>query len=289
MSGEQAYLELLQRVLSDGTPTKDRTGTGTLSVFGERLEFDLSDGQVPLLTTKQVAWKTCLKELCWFLRGETDTRKLQAQNVHIWDGNTSRAFLDARGLRDYPEGDIGPGYGFQWRHFGAEYTNCEAARGAGGIDQLQNVLDLIKNDPTSRRIYFTAWNPAALDKMALPPCHVAAQFYVREGRLSCQVYQRSVDCFLGLPFNLFSYAAMTHLFAAWCGLTAHRLIFCLGDTHIYNDHIEAVREQIGRAPFSPPRLTIRAAHEKTLDTIEYTDFDLVGYESHGKIVAKMSA
>lgn len=296
MSGEAGYLALLRRILAEGCPTEDRTGTGTLSLFGERLEFDLSGGQVPVLTTKQVAWKTCLKELCWFLRGETDARKLQAQNVHIWDGNTSREFLDSRGLTHYPEGDIGPGYGFQWRHFGAEYTTCEAPRPQSryssrvvGIDQLQNVLDTIKTDPTSRRIYFTAWNPAALSAMALPPCHVAAQFYVREGRLSCQVYQRSVDVFLGLPFNLFSYAAMTSLFARWCGLEPHRLIFCMGDTHIYKDHIGAVREQLTRTVYPFPRLIIKeSADAKTLDDIEYTDFDLTGYQSHGKIAAKMS-
>jgi thymidylate synthase len=300
LTNEPAYLALLQHVLDHGHDRPDRTGTGTRSVFAPPpLRWDLTQGRAALLLTKRVAWKTCLKELLWFLRGDTDARTLQAQGVRIWDGNTSRAFLDARGLTHYPEGDMGPGYGWQWRRFGAPYATCEGAK-ADGIDQVANVLDLLRTDPYSRRIFLTAWNPAALDAMALPPCHVSAQFYVdaRTRGLCCHVYQRSVDCFLGLPFNLFSYGALTALLAKKAGLHPQALVISMGDAHVYRDHFDAVRAQLDRrrsapdaAAAAPPTLTVSDAVVdlpwEDLDVAAH--FDVRGYDPMPAIPAPMSA
>ena len=288
-NGEKGYLKLLNRVVG-GERRTDRTGTGTRSLFGAQLRFDLRDGQVPVLTTKKMAWKTCIRELLWFLRGSTDSKELEAQGVKIWQGNTTRAFLDARGLTDLPEGDIGAGYGFQWRHFGAVYTDCYADYSGQGIDQLKYVEDLIKNDPNSRRIFMTAWNPEAIDRMALPPCHVSCQFYVSQDGLSCHMYQRSADCFLGLPFNIMSYGVLTHLLASRAGIQAKELVISIGDAHVYNDHLNQIEEQYHRIPYPFPKLVLND-RLKTLDWSEMTveDFDLDGYQCHPAIVAPMSA
>lgn len=293
---EQGYIDLLQRILDTGVQRDDRTGTGTLALFGHQLRFDLMGGTLPVLTTKRVAWKTCLKELLWFLRGSTDANELAAQGVHIWDGNTTREFLDKRGLMRLPEGDVGATYGFQWRHFGADYTDCTADYKGKGVDQLSYVVDLLKNDPFSRRIFMSAWNPAALDTMALPPCHVSAQFFVHVGKdgvkhLSCHLYQRSADCFLGLPFNIMSYAALTHLLAKKVGdgMVAHELIISTGDTHLYLDHVEQAKIQIQRKLRPFPTVTIDdAVTAKDWGEITLDDFHMKGYDPHPAIQATMS-
>lgn len=289
---ETPYLNLVRSILNHGESREDRTGTGTLSMFGHQVRFDIRES-VPLLTTKFVPWKSCIKELLWFLKGHTDSRELEADGVGIWKGNTRREFLDQRGLTDLPEGDIGAGYGFQWRHFGAEYTNCEADYTGCGHDQIKEVIRQLKHDPMSRRILFSAWNPAALNRMALPPCHVLCQFYVsmKTGSpvLSCHMYQRSQDVFLGAPFNIFSYTALTYLLAKICGMTPGELVITTGDTHIYKDHIEAMREQIRRMPLAAPVLTVAdAVAEKSIDDITIDDFSLEGYFYHPRLYGKMS-
>ena len=293
-STDRTYCDLIQDILAHGHTRTDRTGTGTTSVFGRQLRFDLS-GSIPLLTTKYVPWKAVIKELLWFLRGDTDASKLAADGVRIWDGNTSRAFLDGRGLGHLPEGDIGAGYGFQWRHFGGAYKTCkETYDNTIGYDQVAAVLDQLRCDPFSRRIFMSAWNPSALGDMALPPCHVSAQFYVEEDKnghrfLSCHMYQRSVDTFLGLPFNIMSYATLTHIFATLTNMYPKELIISTGDTHIYSDHVEQVKTQIDRIPYSAPLLVVNPAiAEKRLEEITIDDFDVVGYFHHGVLKGKMA-
>ena len=293
-SADHVYADLIRDILSNGRHRPDRTGTGTLSVFGRQLSFGL-DGRIPLLTTKYVPWKSVIKELLWFLKGQTDASILKSQGVGIWDGNTSREFLDARGLGHLPPGDIGAGYGFQWRHFGGAYKTCKDTYDSTiGVDQVADVLRQLRTDPFSRRIYMTAWNPAALDSMALPPCHVSAQFYVdvdEDGvqRLSCHMYQRSVDVFLGLPFNIMSYAVLTYIFATMCDMKPRELVISTGDTHIYADHIEQVKMQLHREPYMEPVLQVDAdIAGKTVDELVIEDFDVVGYFHHGVLKGKMA-
>jgi thymidylate synthase len=241
------------------------------------MHFSLNDRRVPFLTTKRLAWKTCLKELLWFIRGQTDNALLQAQGVHIWDGNASAA----------ANGDLGPIYGFQWRNFGGEYPATDTSR--KGVDQLQLVIDALK-DPeqrTSRRLIISAWNPCQLPEMALPPCHVLAQFHVTDGtRLSCSLYQRSGDVGLGVPFNIASYSMLTHLLAHHCDLDAHEFVYHLGNAHIYDDHVTALKEQCGREPHDFPRIAIRALHDDIND-YELSDFEVQGYECHDAIAMTM--
>jgi thymidylate synthase len=288
------YKNLIQDILQNGSTRDDRTGTGTLSVFGRQLRFDIQHS-IPLLTTKLVGWKSVLKELLWFLKGQTDATILKNQGVGIWSGNTSREFLDSRGLNDLPIGDIGAGYGFQWRHFGAEYVNCSADYTQKGFDQIQTILDQLKNDPMSRRIFMSAWNPSALNRMALPPCHVSAQFYVsidpstQQKYLSCHMYQRSVDVFLGLPFNIMSYASLTYLLAAMTGMQPKELIISTGDTHIYKDHIDQVKSQLQRSSTPSPILLVNPeVVHKTIEDVQLDDFDVVGYFHHPILSGKMS-
>ena len=290
---ERGYLDLLRELAdkrgkSAAPPRKDRTGTGTYSVFGRQLRFDLSDGRVPAVTTKRLAWKSCLEELLWFLRGSTDSRELKSS---IWRGNTTREFLDARGLSRLPEGDIGAGYGFQWRHFGAVYETCEKDYRGQGVDQIAKVEEAIREDPTSRRIFMTAWNPAALEDMALPPCHVSAQFYVDDdGKLSCHLLMRSADVFLGLPFNVFSYGTLTHLLAKRAGLDARELVVSIGDAHLYLDHVDAAEQQLAREPYPAPRLRVSdAVLAKDIGSLTFPDFELLDYVHHPAIAARMSA
>jgi thymidylate synthase len=291
-SEEYQYLNIIHKIISTGTWEEGRNGR-TKSIFGEMMRFSLANGRIPILTTKRTAWKTCLKELLWFIRGETDNRLLQEQGVHIWDGNTSREFLDLRGLNHYREGLIGPGYGFQWRHFGGEY---DATTGKGlatglGIDQLRQIIDALK-DPaqrTSRRLIMTTWNPLQLDEMALPPCHMICQFNVHGGnKLSCAMTQRSCDELLGVPFNIASYSFLTHLIAHHCGLEAHEFVYFKGNCHLYEEHIEAATTQLQRTPFAFPTLEIRNLRENIEDYI-VDDFVVSGYESHEAIKAKMVA
>jgi thymidylate synthase len=292
---ELQYLNLIQKILDRGTLEQGRNGN-TLSVFGESMRFSLEGGKIPILTTKKTAWKTCLKELLWFIRGETDNKLLQKQGVHIWDGNTTREFLDSRGLHLYPEGMIGPGYGYQWRNFGASY-NCftgkslDAEHPFDGIDQLQNIIDQLKNPETrnSRRLIMTAWNPKQLDQMALPPCHIMCQFNVHDGnKLSCAMFQRSIDTILGQPFNIASYSFLTHLIAKHCGLEAYEFVYFMGNCHLYENAIDAAKLQITREPYPFPTISINQVRENIND-YQVEDFEIHNYQSHEAIKVKMIA
>jgi len=284
---ENQYLGLIKDVLDEGVMTTGRNG-GTKAVYGAAMHFSLENGRLPLLTTKRVAWKTCLKELLWFIKGSTNNEELRNNGVHIWDGNGSREFLDSRGLNHLAENDLGPVYGHQWRHFNAAYTDCQTDYSGKGVDQLQYVINCLK-DPeqrSSRRIVMSAWNPCQLAEMALPPCHVLCQFNVLGNRLSCSLYQRSGDIGLGVPFNIASYSFLTHLLAKHCGLVAHEFVYFLGNAHIYDDHFDALEEQIKRSPKSFPSISI-ARQCESVDEYEMEDFVVEGYEPHGKIVMEM--
>lgn len=287
---EEKYLQLMRILLEKSTlgeePRGDRTGTGTYSKFGHMIEFDVSES-VLLLTTKKMAWRTCLKELLFFVSGSTDTTLLEELNVVIWKGNTSREFLDDRGLEHYPKGDMGPAYGFQWRHAGADYTTCKEDYTREGIDQLSNVIEEIKENPLSRRHIVSAWNVMQIPMMALPPCHVMYQFYVEGEHLDLLFTMRSVDVFLGLPFNLFSYNCLLYMVAHVCGLKPRKLIFQGGDTHIYSNHVEQVKEQLSREPFTAATLSF-ARQIDNIDDFTLDDFILDGYESWPRIRAKMA-
>ena len=289
MHQEQQYLDLIKNILDNGTWEEGRNGR-TKSIFGNMMRFDLTNGKIPILTTKKTAWKTCLKELLWFIRGETDNKLLQDQGVHIWDGNTTREFLDSRGL-SYREGLIGPGYGFQWRNFNASYDAETGSSSEKGIDQLQQIIDALK-DPaqrTSRRLVMTAWNPCQLNEMALPPCHILCQFNVHDGnKLSCCMFQRSSDFFLGIPFNVASYSLLTHLIAKHCGLEAYEFVHFMGNCHIYENAIDACKLQITREPYPFPTVSIKQVRENINDYI-VDDFVLENYQSHDAIKVAMVA
>jgi thymidylate synthase len=291
MQEEQQYLDIIKNILDNGTWEEGRNGK-TKSVFGSTMRFDLSNGKIPILTTKKTAWKTCLKELLWFIRGETDNKLLQEQGVHIWDGNTTRDFLDSRGL-SYREGLIGPGYGFQWRHFNAPYDASSGTKmvSSEGIDQLQQIIDALK-DPgqrTSRRLIMTAWNPCQINEMALPPCHIFCQFNVHDGnKLSCCMFQRSCDFFLGVPFNIASYSFLTHLIAKHCGLEAHEFIHFMGNCHIYENAVDACKLQSLRTPYPFPTVSIKQVRENISD-YSVDDFMVDGYQSHDAIKVAMVA
>jgi thymidylate synthase len=301
MHEEYQYLNLIRDIIEKGTWEEGRNGK-TKSIFGNMMRFSLQNGQIPILTTKKTAWKTCLKELLWFIRGETDNKILQDQNVHIWDGNTTREFLDSRGLQHYREGLIGPGYGFQWRHYNATYdvenggVKNEGVKNEGvdanqGIDQLQQIIDALKdpNQRTSRRLVMTAWNPLQLNEMALPPCHILCQFNVHDGnKLSCSLYQRSCDTPLGSPINIASYSFLTHLIAKHCGLEAYEFVYFMGNCHIYEDHVDQMKIQIERIPFEFPKIEIENKRDNIND-YEINDFVLKEYQSHESIKMKMVA
>jgi len=287
---ELQYIYLIKHILDRGSDEVGRNGI-TRSVFGTHMRFSLENNSIPILTTKKTAWKTCLKELLWFIKGETSVSSLQEQNVHIWDGNADKAFLESRNLGHYEEGDLGPIYGFQWRHFGAEWSNSSAQYEGKGIDQLQMIIDQLKNSNTrtSRRLVMTAWNPTDLDKMALPPCHILCQFNVHGGdKLSCSMYQRSGDVGLGVPFNIASYSFLTHLIAAHCDLVAHEFVYFLGNAHIYDDHYDALKEQIRRKPFAFPTLKKITKRENINDYV-VSDFVVDNYLCHDKIHMEMRA
>jgi len=292
---EKQYLDLIQEIISEGFEEVGRNGA-TRSIFGRSMRFSLKDNKIPILTTKKVAWKTCLKELLWFIRGETNTKILKDQGVHIWDANTSREFLDSRGLKLYPEGIAGPIYGYQWRNFGASY-NCFTGKQLtdnhpfNGVDQLEQIIEQLKNPETrnSRRLIMSAWNPKQLDQMALPPCHVMCQFNVHSGnKLSCALYQRSGDFPIGIPFNIASYSFLTHLIAKHCGLEAYELVHFVGNCHVYDDHIEPVKEQLTREPYQFPTLSIKELRENIND-YQLEDFEIINYQSHDLIKMKMVA
>lgn len=292
---ENEYLFMLQNILDYGSKREDRTGTGTYSKFGTTLSFSLKNNTIPMLTTKKMFARGVIEELLFFLRGESDTKKLEEKGVNIWKGNTTREFLDKTGLQHLPEGHMGKMYGHQWRNFGghdeiADYQSGAYESTPTGIDQIQNVLDLLKNDPNSRRIVVNAWNAKDLNKMCLAPCHPMFQFYVTDNKLSCLFYMRSADAFLGLPFNLLSYAILTHIIAHTVGMEAKELIFMGGDTHIYSNHVEQVRTQIARESYPFPTMLIhKELHNiKDIESLQFSDFEIQNYKSHPAIKAEMA-
>lgn len=301
----KAYLNLLQDILDNGEVRDDRTGVGTRSVFGRQLRFNLQES-FPAVTTKKLAWKACVGELIWFLEGSSDERRLaeithgtREGSVTIWTPNALAHYWKPKAQF---EGDLGRVYGVQWRKwrkhklrgegtfnddFGNSYRRRTTTQ-VQEIDQVRKLIDGIKQDPYGRRHIISAWNVAELDEMALPPCHVMSQFYVsKDGKLSCHMYQRSVDVFLGLPFNIASYALLTHMVAQVCGLMVGELVISTGDTHIYNNHIEQVKEQLAREPLHAPQLQLNP-NITDIGAFTMKDIDLVGYESHGPIKAPMA-
>ncbi|GAA6008391.1 hypothetical protein JCM10207_000110 [Rhodosporidiobolus poonsookiae] len=317
---EQQYLDLVRAIVERGEKRADRTGTGTVSLFAPpQLRFSLSkpsssssssadtDAEptlvLPLLTTKRVFSRGIIEELLWFVAGATDSKLLSDKGVKIWDGNGSREFLDKVGLGHRAEGDLGPVYGFQWRHFGAEYRTAKDSYEGEGVDQLAEVIRKIKENPTDRRIILSAWNPADIPKMALPPCHMFCQFYVNlpppdsppsvKPRLSCLMYQRSADLGLGVPFNIASYALLTHMIAHVTNTTPHEFILQLGDAHVYLDHVLPLQTQLARTPFEFPEFRFKRAADEvgSIDGFRFDDFEVdARYKerSHGTIAMKMS-
>ncbi|KAL9001512.1 MAG: hypothetical protein Q9169_000087 [Polycauliona sp. 2 TL-2023] len=331
---EHQYLNLIREILANGEHRPDRTGTGTLSLFAPTpLRFSLSRPSdcsssppipiLPLLTTKRVFLRAVIAELLWFISGSTSSIPLSAAGINIWDGNGSREYLDSVGLSHREIGDLGPVYGFQWRHFGAEYVDAQTNYAGQGVDQLAEVIDKLKNRPYDRRIILSAWNPKDLGKMALPPCHMFAQFYVSflrgsgrsaaekrrdddtktgdtdpttsstmkpkpKGILSCQLYQRSCDMGLGVPFNIASYALLTHMLAHVCDLTPGTFTHTMGDSHVYLDHVDAVKVQLEREPREFPELIMNRESGGTIDGWKAEDFEVKGYKPHPSIGMKMS-
>ena len=263
------YEDLLRKILMEGNLKNDRTGTGTISLFGQQMRFDLAKG-FPLLTTKRVFFKGIAYELLWFLKGSSNVHWLQEHNVHIWD-----EWADENG-------DLGPVYGVQWRSWPAPTADDPDRT----IDQISNVLELIKHNPASRRMVVTAWNPAEVENMALPPCHALFQFYVADGRLSCQLYQRSCDMFLGVPFNIASYSLLTMMMAQQAGLEPGEFVWTGGDCHIYDNHVEQVLEQLSREPYPYPRMEIRKAD--SLFDYQYSNFHIADYRYHPTIKAPIA-
>jgi thymidylate synthase len=278
----QPYLDLLDRVLTKGKVRADRTGTGTIGVFGHQMRFDLADG-FPLLTTKKLHLRSIIHELLWFVSGQTHVAPLQEVGVRIWN-DWATAEQTARFGRE--AGDLGPVYGHQWRNFGAS-----KAPGGGyesdGVDQLSRVVDTIRNNPTSRRILVTGWNPKEADQVALPPCHTLFQFYVQDDTLSCQLYQRSADIFLGVPFNIASYSLLMMMVAQVCGLKPGEFVHTFGDAHLYSNHLEQARLQLGRAPRCRPVMRLDERVDD-LFAFEFEHFELTDYEPHPHIRAKVS-
>lgn len=257
------YLDLLKDIMENGVDKTDRTGVGTRSVFGRQMRFDLSEG-FPLVTTKKVHLKSIIHELLWFIKGDTNIKYLQDNGVRIWN-----EWADENG-------DLGPVYGAQWRNWNND-----------GIDQLADVIERIKKTPNDRRLIVSAWNPSQIGQMKLPPCHMMFQFYVADGKLSCMLYQRSCDMFLGVPFNIASYALLTMMIAQVCSLKPGEFIHTLGDTHIYHNHFEQVKEQLSHTPLKLPQIKINP-NVKDINDFKYEDFELVGYESYGTIKAQVA-
>jgi thymidylate synthase len=287
--GEQQYLDLIRAILETGSlETGGRNGT-VKSIFGSTMRFSLQNGKVPILTSKKTAWKTCLKELLWFISGSTDNQKLIDKGVHIWTGNGSREFLDSRGLVHLKENDLGPVYGHQWRHFNATYTDKDTDYTDKGVDQLQKIIDCLK-DPEqrySRRLVMSAWNPQQLDEMALPPCHVLVQFNVSHGnKLSCSLYQRSADVGLGMPFNIASYAFLTHILAKHCDLEAYEFVYMVGNCHIYEEHFDALKGQLQNELYPFPTIDINTVYENIND-YKIEDFKILNYKCNNAISMKM--
>jgi thymidylate synthase len=277
---EQVYLDELRHVLQQGETRPDRTGVGTRSLFGRQLHFSLTEG-FPLLTTKKLPFKHIVYELFWFLSGSTDTSYLKEKGVKIWEGNTSSDFLKKRGL-DLPEGSVGKLYGHQWRNFGATEDKK-------GVDQVQRVLEILQSDPTSRRMVISAWNPCDLDQMVLEPCHILFQLYVRDGKyLDGSLYMRSNDLFLGAPWNIACYSLLLHLYAHLTNYVPGKLIYTIGDSHIYLNHLEQVETQLTREPRPLPKVSIIERGQKTIDDFVPEDIVLTEYQPYGVLSAKMA-
>lgn len=297
MTDEIQYLELLQNILNSYNSEtscktqlrKNRTDIETISVFGPQIEFDLRKG-FPLLTTKRVFFKGVVEELLWFLRGQTNNKILNEKGIHIWDGNGSNEFMNKLGL-NYPDGELGPIYGYSWRHFGGNYdpnNPDNTHKNEGGFDQILYIINTIKKDPFSRRLILNGWNPCVLDKVALPPCHMMCQFYVsNDMELSCKLYLRSNDLFLGAPFNIASYSLLTHMIADICKLKVGKLIYTIGDAHIYKNHIEQVKEQLKRTPREFPTLKI-IDHPEQIENYNLESFVIENYNPYPSIKAEMA-
>jgi thymidylate synthase len=293
---EIQYLNTLRKILNEGHNRENRTGIDTISIFGGQTEFDISES-IPILTTKFVPTKGCIEELLWFLRGDTNAKHLQEKGVKVWDGNSTREFLDSIGLTHLEEGDCGKNYSHQWRRFGADYIDCNTQLNDDdyqGVDQVEEVLRMLKEDPFSRRIIISAWNPCDLKKTCLPSCHSFVQFYVdidKNGQkhLSCHMYQRSCDMFLGEPWNIMSYAILTYIFALKSNMKPKKLIISFGDCHIYNNHLEQVNTQLTRCILCMPRLVIdNSVKDKEWNDIKFEDFKIIGYFHHSAIKGTMA-
>jgi len=288
---EDQYLNLIKEIMNNGSIEESRNGK-TYTKFGNIMKFSLKDGKIPIITTKQLAWRVCFEELFWFIRGSTNNKELKNKKINIWNDNSTREFLDSRGLYNLEEDDLGPVYGHQWRHFNAKYFNCNTNYSGNGIDQLQEIIDCLKNPEkrSSRRLVMSAWNPCQINEMALPPCHMICQFHVRDGKyLSCALYQRSGDIGLGVPFNIASYALLTHILAKHCDLEAEEFVHFLGNCHIYEEHLTALNIQIQRKPFNFPTIEINNKHQK-IEDYNLSDIKWVSpYLSHSSIKMKMQA
>lgn len=287
-SEEQAYLDLIDRVIRHGIEKRDRTGTGTKTLAGQVMRFSLENNTFPLLTTKKTAYDLILKELLFFVKAQTDNRILTDQKVNIWTANSTAEFFKQYGI-DRPAGDLGPIYGFQWRHFGAKYRTCHDNYEGEGVDQLQNIIDEIKRDKNSRRMVVSAWNPLCLEEMALPPCHTLFQVLVLDNKLTMILYQRSGDIGLGVPFNIASYSLLAAMIGHMTGYEPGEFVHVIGDAHVYLNHIDALSVQIKRQPYPFPKLYVRPGRKiERIEDFEYDDFVLEGYRHHGKITMAMA-
>jgi thymidylate synthase len=288
-SCEYQYLNLINNIAKNGTKETGRNGVIYTSI-GESMKFSLEKNTLPLLTTKYVPWKVCLKELLWFMNGNTNNKLLKQQNVKIWNDNATREFLDSRKLFNLKEDDLGPVYGHQWRHFNAKYDNCNTNYTGMGIDQLENIINELKSkNKTSRRLIISAWNPEQIDEMALPPCHTMFQFHVtNENKLSCSLYQRSGDVGLGIPFNIASYSFLTHIIANHCNLEAKEFIHFIGNAHIYENHLKKLKKQVKLKPYDFPKINIKTKH-KNINNYSLGDIELLDYKYHPKINLDMIA
>jgi thymidylate synthase len=287
---ENQYLDLIRNILLNGKIQETRNGR-VKYIFVSMMRFNLQNNKIPILTTKQIAWKTCLKELLWFISGSTNNNDLIEQNVHIWDDNANLDFKTSIGKEYLPNSILGPIYGFQWRYFDGDYdiqTGKVRENGYMGIDQLETVIHQLKHDQNSRRIILTAWNPKQLSDMVLPPCHVMCQFDVHDNQLSCVLTQRSGDVGLGVPFNIASYSFLTHLLAKHCGLEPYEFIYVVNNAHIYENHIEQLSHQITLEPFDFPTIQITNQYENIND-YKASDFIISNYQHHPKIIMKMVA
>lgn len=282
---ENAYLCLLTKIMNEGVEKSNRTDTPTKELFGEMMTFDLED--FPLLTTKKMAFRAIAEELLWFLNGKTDSKILEEKNIKIWNGNSKRETLDSLGLQEYEDGDCGPIYGFNFRHFGAEYKNCNTDYSDKGFDQIKYVINEIKTNPNSRRIMMSLYNPVDVHKSVLPPCHVLYQFNIVDGKLNCCLYQRSADMFLGVPFNIASASLLTYIIAFLTNLQPGKLTHMLGNCHIYKNHYEQVRTQLCRSPLKFPKLKIVNRSQKNVEDFTFDDFKLENYMSYPKLSGKM--